>query len=136
MASMTNDTCNGLTLSNWESQDRPTDITTGYILNGGNATYRAMQTCCSPNPVSVVDNCVVWCELPPAITDKGQNGTEATALADCLRSNGVEHPGEVGAAKAKKSSGGSRTIGRHPALPGLAVYALLGLWLSVGHVIT
>ncbi|KAK3296584.1 uncharacterized protein B0H64DRAFT_372037 [Chaetomium fimeti] len=49
----------------------------------------AMVACCDPNPVQVVKDCWLWCEVPASYFDNGTaNDAVKEATSSCLRING------------------------------------------------
>lgn len=48
-----------------------------------------MVACCQPNPVQVVDNCMLWCEIPKSYFDNGASHQDVEAkMSSCLRLQG------------------------------------------------
>ncbi|KAI2620119.1 hypothetical protein GGS26DRAFT_313090 [Hypomontagnella submonticulosa] len=73
-----NKTCNINSLPASESLGIASDITVGFVPRD-NQTEEAMARCCSPNTVNLVDDCVLWCELPD------QLAADQIAFNTCLR---------------------------------------------------
>lgn len=48
-----------------------------------------MTNCCAPNPVNLVNNCYLWCQLPPSQLYVDSDGLLTSDFDDCLRANGL-----------------------------------------------
>lgn len=55
---------------------------------GRNGSEPWMVKCCAPNPVSLVDGCYVWCELPKTQITTLKDGKKNTDFLNCIRVNG------------------------------------------------
>lgn len=55
---------------------------------GRNGSEPWMVKCCAPNPVTLVDGCYVWCELPKTQITTSTDGKKNTDFMTCLRLNG------------------------------------------------
>ncbi|RYP10335.1 hypothetical protein DL765_008145 [Monosporascus sp. GIB2] len=68
----------------------PADINIG-LTPRSNQSMEAMQICCAPNTVNVVQNCTLWCELPPAFMERVERSGEPIPwqLSECFKSSGV-----------------------------------------------
>lgn len=63
---------------------------------GRNGSEPWMVKCCAPNPVSLVDGCYVWCELPKARITTLPDGKKSSDFGSCLRTNGRDRDEESG----------------------------------------
>ena len=71
----------------------------------------AITACCAPNPVSLVDNCYVWCQIPQSyLNGTSQSDSSETVIANafgmCLGKHGTRAGISV---DVKKSGGGTAT---------------------------
>ncbi|RKU46598.1 hypothetical protein DL546_006118 [Coniochaeta pulveracea] len=85
---MANTTCGDPTaIPELSSLPIPQDINV-LAVPGSNVSSAPMVTCCQPNPVHVVNNCTLWCEIPKSYFDNGaSHDTVSAALSTCLRTN-------------------------------------------------
>ncbi|KAK3322515.1 hypothetical protein B0H66DRAFT_206639 [Apodospora peruviana] len=69
-----------------ESLPIATDITYG-LISGNNVSDAAMVSCCSPNPVNLVNECVLWCELPERYLNATTSSTNSllSEFGRCLK---------------------------------------------------
>lgn len=58
------------------------------VIPGQNVSVPWMVRCCAPNPVNLVNNCYLWCQLPPSQIYHGSNGLD-TDFDSCLKINGL-----------------------------------------------
>ncbi|KAK0719380.1 hypothetical protein B0H67DRAFT_483521 [Lasiosphaeris hirsuta] len=54
------------------------------LLPGTNGSASWMVDCCEPNPVSLVNGCYLWCEIPPSHIHKGSDGKAHSDFDSCL----------------------------------------------------
>jgi hypothetical protein len=70
----------------------PTDIDI-VLINGQNASDKAMTACCAPNTVNLTSGCFEWCQLPSQYTNtSGARQIAASSFGTCLRLNGESVP--------------------------------------------
>ncbi|RYP67264.1 hypothetical protein DL771_007353 [Monosporascus sp. 5C6A] len=82
--------CSQNSIPAFEALGLPADINIG-LTPRSNQSMEAMQTCCAPNPVNIVQECTLWCELPPAFMERVAGSGEQIPwqLSECFRSSGV-----------------------------------------------
>jgi hypothetical protein len=82
-------TCPNPAIPAIESLPIPQDINL-MIIPGTNKQDPAMTLCCEPNPVQIVNDCWLWCEIPASYWVNGTASNDAVqqATGACLRTNG------------------------------------------------
>ncbi|RYP46265.1 hypothetical protein DL768_007484 [Monosporascus sp. mg162] len=110
----------------------PADINIG-LTPRSNQSMEAMQICCAPNPVNVVQNCTLWCELPPAFMEAIEGSEEQIPwqLSSCFRSSGV-NVSDVVATGGHVAEESSAIPGAKSSTAGFAVLILLMLGFLAG----
>jgi hypothetical protein len=79
--------CNDAAVPDIKSLPIPQNINV-VVAPGSNASFPPMVSCCQPNPVHVVDNCTLWCEIPKSYFDnKASQDDVGSKLSSCLRGN-------------------------------------------------
>lgn len=82
---MANTTCPDSSIPDIASLPVPHNINL-MVIPGSNASYHPMVTCCEPNPVQVVNECWLWCEVPKSYFDHGASHQAVTdATSSCIR---------------------------------------------------
>lgn len=85
---MANTSCSDTAIPDIMSLPIPQNINV-MVVPGSNASFPPMVTCCQPNPVQVVNNCSLWCELPKSYFEKGASHQDVQdQTSNCLRVNG------------------------------------------------
>ncbi|OIW25431.1 hypothetical protein CONLIGDRAFT_93329 [Coniochaeta ligniaria NRRL 30616] len=93
VGNMTNTTCPDAALPDLSSLPIPQNINV-MAVPGSDISYFPMQACCQPNRVQVVNNCTLWCEVPPTFFNNGRSHQEVQdSTSNCLRVNGLNSTG-------------------------------------------
>lgn len=120
-----NKTCDPGALSGFESLPIPSDLTVGMVPRD-NVTEYAMSVCCGTNSVNLVDDCVLWCELPPNTKANANNASDAEAQFTSCVSNLRKSFGIIGTHTASAPSSL-----KAPSLLGVGVLTMVLGWLCV-----
>lgn len=85
---MANITCPDSALPDIASLPIPKNISVMVVPNS-DTSYAPMVPCCQPNPVQVVNDCSLWCEVPKSyFNNSASHQAVQDATSACLRANG------------------------------------------------
>lgn len=103
----------------------PVDVP--YFVMPGRTNDTAMAACCHPQPLDLIDNCYVWCELPSQLyanrSDAPSEATLGASFADCLVANGHTSP-EIYRLRLKSSAAPASSVGPRAGLWVLLIASL------------
>ncbi|KAK4033073.1 hypothetical protein C8A01DRAFT_50265 [Parachaetomium inaequale] len=84
---MANTTCPSASIPAIESLPVPQNINL-MIIPGTDTAARPMVPCCAPNPVQLVNDCWLWCEIPASYFNGTDKEGARQASSACLETNG------------------------------------------------
>ncbi|KAK3307656.1 uncharacterized protein B0T15DRAFT_493121 [Chaetomium strumarium] len=103
----------------------PKDI--NYVLvPGTNVSAPWMVECCTPNPVSLIAGCYVWCEIPASRVFAGKDGKLDTDIDSCMRAKGrAVNESSITAYHVVNGAAYGRVAAARMGMKGLGVWVLL-----------
>ncbi|KAL7620664.1 hypothetical protein AAE478_009659 [Parahypoxylon ruwenzoriense] len=67
------------------SPPRPPASGDYFLTHGQNTSDPAITACCAPNSVNLINDCYLWCEVPPTFAN---NSANAPAFQECVTQHG------------------------------------------------
>ena len=113
----------------YESLGLPADINVG-LTPKNNASMAAMERCCAPNPVEIVEDCTLWCELPDQFMEGlSEEDILPLILSDCLQRN-KSNSSDIRAVMAHRAESLAVPATR-PTMAGFGIFTLLVLGVVI-----
>ncbi|KAI1371820.1 hypothetical protein F4677DRAFT_434240 [Hypoxylon crocopeplum] len=57
-----------------------------FLMSGTNTSDPAITACCAPNAVNLIEECYLWCEVPPTFSNDSRN---SSPFLDCVAQHGL-----------------------------------------------